>query len=106
MDYLHVLITCIYGRVLRLSPGTAPDSFAPPSMDPDDLRPRTTRGSHGIPRRIRRRGGRDRRDRVRSRHVADVGLTDGTLTSLAAGIRHAVSARTNRFERAHRTLGR
>src|SRR5437867_1101900 len=45
-------------------------------------------------------------DRVRSRHVAAVGLTDGTLTSLAAAIRHAVSARTNRFERAHRTLGR
>jgi len=48
MDYLHVLITCIYGMALRLSPGTAADSFAPPIMDPDAPRPQTTRGSHRI----------------------------------------------------------
>jgi len=48
MDYLHVVITCIYGMALRLLPGIAADSFAPPTMDPDDLRPRTTRGFHRI----------------------------------------------------------
>ena len=48
MDYLHVLITCIYGMALHLSPGTAADSFALPTMDPDAPRPQTTRGSHRI----------------------------------------------------------
>src|SRR5712692_9482753 len=47
--------------------GTAADSFAPPTMDPDDLRPRTIRGSHRIRGESEGRGERDRRDCVRSR---------------------------------------